>query len=84
MIVVARWLALCCCRRCRRRAAEGLRGTGDLGMVVERATGSVLVVETSARHDARPGRGHRRSSAMPRSCSRRDGVTLTYSAAMAD
>ena len=29
--------------------AEGLRGTGNLGLVIERATGSVLVVDTSAR-----------------------------------
>jgi len=30
-------------------AAHGLRGTGDLGVVVERATGSLLIVETSSR-----------------------------------
>lgn len=30
-------------------ACSTLRGTGDLGIVVERATGSVLVVDTSAR-----------------------------------
>ena len=29
--------------------AEGLRGTGNLGLVIERATGSVLIVDTSAR-----------------------------------
>jgi len=29
--------------------ADGLRGTGNLGLVVERATGSVLIVDTSAR-----------------------------------
>lgn len=28
-------------------AADGLRGTGDLGIIVERASGSVLIVETS-------------------------------------
>ena len=28
--------------------AEGLRGTGNLGIVIERATGSVLVVDTSS------------------------------------
>ncbi|MEZ5787965.1 MAG: cytochrome D1 domain-containing protein [Xanthobacteraceae bacterium] len=32
-------------------AADGLRGTGDLGVVVERATGSVLIVDTT-RHAA--------------------------------
>jgi len=29
--------------------ADGLRGTGNLGLVIERATGSVLVVDTSSR-----------------------------------
>jgi protein NirF len=29
--------------------ADGLRGTGNLGLVVERATGSVLIVDISAR-----------------------------------
>ena len=28
---------------------DGLRGTGNLGLVVERATGSVLIVDTSSR-----------------------------------
>ncbi|TAK48677.1 MAG: protein nirF [Xanthobacteraceae bacterium] len=31
------------------RAGSGPRGTGDLGIVIERATGSVLVVETTGR-----------------------------------
>src|SRR3990170_8745040 len=30
-------------------AADGLRGTGDLGIVVERASGSILIVDTSSR-----------------------------------
>ncbi|HMM55114.1 MAG TPA: cytochrome D1 domain-containing protein [Candidatus Desulfobacillus sp.] len=30
-------------------ASPGLRGTGDLGLVIERASGSVLVVDTTAR-----------------------------------
>lgn len=30
-------------------AASGLRGTGDLGLVVERATGSLILVETTKR-----------------------------------
>ena len=29
--------------------ADGLRGTGNLGLVVERATGSVLIVDTTSR-----------------------------------
>jgi protein NirF len=33
----------------RAQAAAELRGTGDLGLVVERASGSVLIVETSRR-----------------------------------
>ena len=35
-------------------AAEPLRGTGDLGLVIERGRGSVLVIETST--DTAPGR----------------------------
>jgi len=30
-------------------AGEGLRGTGDLGVIIERATGSVKIIETSGR-----------------------------------
>ena len=29
--------------------ADGLRGTGNLGLVIERATGSVVIVDTTAR-----------------------------------
>jgi len=32
-----------------RAATPGLRGTGDLGIVIERASGSLLIVETSQR-----------------------------------
>ena len=30
-------------------AADGVRGTGDLGIVVERAAGSIQIVETTGR-----------------------------------
>ncbi|WP_315780057.1 cytochrome D1 domain-containing protein [Bradyrhizobium sp. SZCCHNR2011] len=42
------WLGLLCMMPLLAQAAE-LRGTGDLGVVIERATGSVLVVDTSRR-----------------------------------
>ena len=32
-----------------RAMPDGLRGTGDLGLIVERATGSVLIIETTRR-----------------------------------
>ncbi len=64
MIVVARWLAaLLLLAMPATGLAEGLRGTGNLGLVIERATGSVLVVDTSAPADDRPRRGRRRSLA---------------------
>jgi len=31
------------------RAGDGLRGTGDLGIIIERATGSVKIIETTGR-----------------------------------
>lgn len=40
--VVVAWLAVA-----SLALADGLRGTGDLGLIVERSTGSVLVVENS-------------------------------------
>ena len=50
MIVVARWLAVVLLLAMPAAGlAEGLRGTGNLGLVIERATGSVLVVDNSAR-----------------------------------
>ncbi|BAM92785.1 cytochrome cd1 nitrite reductase [Bradyrhizobium oligotrophicum S58] len=42
------WFALVCMLPLLAQATE-LRGTGDLGIVIERATGSVLVVDTSQR-----------------------------------
>ena len=49
MRVVVRWcLALLLLTPLLARA-DGLRGTGNLGLVVERATGSVLIVDTSER-----------------------------------
>ena len=50
MIFGARWLAaLLLFAIPAGGLAEGLRGTGNLGLVVERTTGSVLIVDTSAR-----------------------------------
>ncbi|HNH36384.1 MAG TPA: cytochrome D1 domain-containing protein, partial [Rhodocyclaceae bacterium] len=34
---------------CAGQAPVGLRGTGDLGIVIERATGRVAIVDTTAR-----------------------------------
>ena len=34
---------------CSAQAPLGLRGTGDLGIVIERASGRVAIVDTSAR-----------------------------------
>ena len=50
MIAVARlFAALVLLAMPATALAEGLRGTGNLGLVIERATGSVLIVDTSAR-----------------------------------
>jgi protein NirF len=50
MIVLARWLAaLLLLAMPATGLADGLRGTGNLGLVIERAKGSVLIVDTSAR-----------------------------------
>ena len=47
-------------------AAQDLRGTGDLGVVVERASGSLLIVDQSERaaigHELRPALGARSGS----------------------
>lgn len=45
------WLALCCAllAACAQTPPSELRGTGDLGLVVERASGRVVVVDTTAR-----------------------------------
>ena len=49
MRVMARWcLALLLLMPMLARA-DGLRGTGNLGLVVERATGSVLIVDATER-----------------------------------
>ena len=45
--MIARWLLLALVAAMPAQAAEP-RGTGDLGIVVERETGSVLVVETTS------------------------------------
>ncbi|MGE3290243.1 MAG: cytochrome D1 domain-containing protein [Geminicoccaceae bacterium] len=45
--MIARWLLLALVAAMPAQAAE-LRGTGDLGIVVERGAGSVLVVETTS------------------------------------
>ncbi len=49
MMVVARLLAALFFMAPALTLADGLRGTGNLGLVVERATGSVLIVDTSGR-----------------------------------
>jgi protein NirF len=49
MMFVARWLVLFLLALPTAARADDLRGTGNLGLVVERATGSVLVVDTSGR-----------------------------------
>lgn len=43
------WLAVLAAALLSACAAPQLRGTGDLGMVIERATGQVEIVETSSR-----------------------------------
>lgn len=45
------WLALCCLflAACAQIPATALRGTGDLGIVIERASGRVAIVDTTAR-----------------------------------
>jgi protein NirF len=50
MIFVSRWLAaLWLLAMPSIGLADQLRGTGNLGLVIERATGSVLIVDTTAR-----------------------------------
>jgi protein NirF len=50
MIVCARWLAALLLFAIPAIGLAGeLRGTGNLGLVIERATGSVLIVDTSSR-----------------------------------
>lgn len=44
-----RLLALALCLAALPAAADELRGTGDLGIVVERASGSLQIIETSGR-----------------------------------
>ena len=47
-----RWLAVLfglLLAGCSAQAPLGLRGTGDLGIVIERASGRVAIVDTSAR-----------------------------------
>lgn len=45
------WLLLCCAllTACAQTPPAELRGTGDLGVVVERASGRVVVVDTTAK-----------------------------------
>ena len=46
--MIIRLLAACLCLGAAAAGAdETLRGTGDLGVIVERASGSVQVIETS-------------------------------------
>ncbi len=52
MTLVARWLVLLLLLALPAPAvaqADGLRGTGNLGLVIERAAGSVLIVDTTSR-----------------------------------
>jgi protein NirF len=49
MTFVARWLVLFLLALPAPAYADGLRGTGNLGLVIERASGSVLIVDTSSR-----------------------------------
>ena len=50
MMIAARWfIALLFLAIPASGFADALRGTGNLGLVIERAKGSVLVVDTSAR-----------------------------------
>ena len=64
-------------------AQPALRGTGDLGVVIERAAGRVQVVDTTARQSLAivEGLGDPR---MPRSCTRATAAMRTCSAATAD
>ncbi|AGA33309.1 Heme d1 biosynthesis protein NirF [Thioalkalivibrio nitratireducens DSM 14787] len=43
------WILLTICPAVLAGASDGLRGTGDLGVIVERATGSIQIVETTSR-----------------------------------
>ena len=54
-----RLLALVLCLAALPAAADELRGTGDLGIVIERAGGSLQIIETSGRTalTRREGRG---------------------------
>ncbi|HEB77799.1 MAG TPA: protein nirF, partial [Methylothermaceae bacterium] len=38
------WLSLAACA-----TTPALRGTGDMGVIIERATGSVAIIETTGR-----------------------------------
>ena len=49
MMIVARLLMVLLLVLPVMARGDGLRGTGNLGLVVERATGSVLIVDTSSR-----------------------------------
>lgn len=49
MMIVARLLMALLLVLPMMAHADGLRGTGNLGLVVERSTGSVVIVDTSAR-----------------------------------
>ena len=49
MRVVVRWCLVLLLLTPLLARADGLRGAGNLGLVVERATGSVLIVDTSER-----------------------------------
>lgn len=45
------WLTLCCIllAACAQTPSTAVRGTGDLGVVIERASGRVVVVDTTAK-----------------------------------
>jgi len=49
MTFAARWLTLLLLLVSPLAYADGLRGTGNLGIVIERAAGSVLIVDTTSR-----------------------------------
>lgn len=64
-------------------AAPQLRGTGDLGLVIERASGQLTLVDTSRRAPyARVSKGLA-IFRMPRPCIRATGVTPSFLAVTA-